>query len=92
MEISFVGVILLDFVTSATARSRFCFHPLSAFLASAVKGEVLQQFGNINGEVQDEIKHLSGIFAHYCCVSFSSFVAVLTSESRKSNRAKHGVT
>lgn len=66
MEISSVGVILLDF----SARSRSCFHPLSPFLVSAVKGEVLQQFGNANRGVQDQIKYLRALLLYVTVCPF----------------------
>lgn len=48
-------------------------------------GELLQQFGNVNTGVQDGIIFLSGLIV-WDCVFFSFCFALVTRESRRSNK------
>lgn len=85
MEISFVGVILLDFLQALQRAPNPASTPSLLFFVSAVMGELLQQFGNVNTGVQGGIIFLSGLIV-WDCVFFSFCFALVTRESRRSNK------
>lgn len=70
VEISFIGLIFIWFLQALQLAPNPASSP-SLLFVSAIMGEVLQQFGNVNRGVQDQIIWLSGLFVFsWFCVLF----------------------